>query len=138
MIDALTEASEKDIPALINLWVECGLVRSWNDPEQDIRYCLNQAHSTIFLSMHNGVLVGSVMCGHDGHRGWIYYLAVSPDQQGRGLGKNLVAKAETWLMDLGVWKVNLMIRSENTKVERFYSELGYLTEDRIIMGKRLD
>ena len=137
MTEDLIEASEKDVLALKKLWQECGLVRPWNEPERDIEYCLAQTHSTIFVKQVDGVIAGSVMCGHDGHRGWIYYLAVSPDQQGHGLGNGLMTKAESWLADLGIWKVNLMIRSENARVEAFYSDLGYLTEDRIIMGKQL-
>ena len=81
-------------------------------------------------------MVSSVLVGHDGHRGWLYYLAVAPASQGRGIGRETVAAAEEWLKARGVWAVNLNIRSENEKVRAFYAALGYEMRDVIVMGKR--
>jgi len=83
-------------------------------------------------------VVASVMVGHDGHRGVLYYLAVDPDFQKRGFGKAAVTTAEVWLRGRGVWKINLMVRSENEKAERFYERLGYEVNPVTSFGKRLD
>jgi ribosomal protein S18 acetylase RimI-like enzyme len=78
-----------------------------------------------------------VLCGNDGHRGWVYYVAVSPDRQRENLGRAIMAHAESWLRELGVAKVELMIRESNDAVARFYESLGYETEPRIIMSRWL-
>jgi ribosomal protein S18 acetylase RimI-like enzyme len=77
------------------------------------------------------------MCGHDGHRGWVYYVAVSPDLQGEKLGRAIMAKAEEWLLALGVPKLELMIRDNNAEVVRFYEALDYKTEPVIVMSRWL-
>ncbi|WP_114952703.1 GNAT family acetyltransferase [Sphingosinicella terrae] len=83
-------------------------------------------------------VVGSVMAGYDGHRGWIYSLAVRSTHRGRGLGASLIGEAEARLKGLGCLKVNLQVRVANQAVVGFYSDLGYRIEDRISMGKALD
>lgn len=82
-------------------------------------------------------IVGTVMAGHDGHRGWIYSLAVKPDQQKQGLGKRLMAHAEAALSELKCLKVNLQALDTNTGVVEFYKKLGYVVEPRVSMGKLL-
>ena len=82
-------------------------------------------------------VVGTVIAGYDGHRGWIYSLAVDPSQQRRGIGSALVKQAEVALERLGCPKLNLQVRSDNASVIKFYQSLGYDTEDRISMGKLL-
>ena len=69
--------------------------------------------------------MGTVMVGHDGHRGWVYYLAVDESQRGTGLGKRMMAAAENWLRINGAVKVQLMVRSGNDLVLGFYEHLGY-------------
>ena len=76
------------------------------------------------------------MVGHDGHRGWLYYLAVGPAFQGKGWGKATVRAAEAWLKERGIWAVNLNIRTENAKVRAFYAAIGYELRDVITMGRR--
>ena len=78
------------------------------------------------------------MVGHDGHRGVVYYVSADPDVQGQGLGRQVMAAAEGWLASRGVWKLNLIIRDDNEKVRGFYQALGYETEPRILMARRLD
>jgi len=128
--------AESDIDAVIALWTDCGLVRPWNDPRRDIDFARGKEGSDILLGFADGALVSSVMVGHDGHRGWLYYVAVSPAVQGKGLGRATVRAAEMWLRARGIWAVNLNIRSENEKVRAFYAALGYETRDVIVMGKR--
>ncbi|HXY45121.1 MAG TPA: GNAT family N-acetyltransferase [Acidimicrobiales bacterium] len=86
---------------------------------------------------HRSTVVGSVMFGYDGHRGWLNYLAVKPEHQRRGLGRALVGYAEHELAELGCAKVNLQIRRTNAGVVDFYLSLGYLVDDVISMGRRL-
>lgn len=77
------------------------------------------------------------MCGHDGHRGWLYYLAVDPERRGERFGRAMVRHAEDWLRGLGVPKVELMIRETNAKVVQFYHALDYKTEPVITMSRWL-
>ncbi|MEM7193734.1 MAG: GNAT family acetyltransferase [Pseudomonadota bacterium] len=130
-------ANDTDADRLRALWLECGLTRPWNPVGRDIQAALKGDSSTILVLVTDCELTGSVMAGFDGHRGWVYYLAVTPKYQNKSHGKVLMGAAEQWLMDQGVWKVNLMIRPENSKVEAFYHRLGYTTEPRLVMGKQL-
>ena len=88
-----------------------------------------------FVAVHDGQIVGTVLGGYDGHRGWIYSLAVIPEFRGRGAGVALVQRAEQELQALGCVKINLQVRSDNEAVVEFYRRLGYSVEDRISMGK---
>jgi ribosomal protein S18 acetylase RimI-like enzyme len=128
---------DEDIPAVITLWQAAGLVRPWNDPNTDITTALACMSSTVLAAHAGNALVGTVMAGFDGHRGWLYYLAVAQDHRGRGLGRALVAAAEAWLAERGAPKVQLMIRSENQAVADFYEKIGYERSDVMILGKRL-
>lgn len=125
-----------DIADVIALWTECGLTRPWNDAGRDIVFARGKSNSDILVSIRDGRLVASVMVGHDGHRGWLYYLAVAPAVQKQGLGRAAVAAAEAWLKARGIWAVNLNIRTENIRVRDFYAALGYEPRDVIVMGKR--
>lgn len=84
-----------------------------------------------------GEIVGSVMAGYDGHRGWMYYLAAAPSHRGLGIGRALVAEVERRLEALGCPKAQLMVRSDNAAAVGFYSELGYEVNDVLVLGKRL-
>jgi ribosomal protein S18 acetylase RimI-like enzyme len=127
-----------DRAAVIALWEACGLTRPWNDPGSDIDTCMSKAESTILVGEDDGKVVGSVMVGHDGHRGWLYYLAVSPALQKGGLGRKLVTAAEDWVKARGIPKVMLMVRPENDKVRAFYEAIGYTEEPRVIFSRRFD
>ena len=129
---------ERDRSAVIALWQACDLTRPWNDPDSDISFCISRPESTILVGERDGRVIASVMTGHDGHRGWLYYLAVDPALQKHGLGRAMVAAAEKWLQDRGVPKVMLMVRPENDKVRAFYDALGYEEEPRVIFSRRFD
>ncbi|OYX69413.1 MAG: GNAT family acetyltransferase [Rhizobiales bacterium 32-66-11] len=130
---------DDDVDALVSLWERAGLVRPWNDPRADIALARRGPHSTILVARDAGdAVVGSVMVGHDGHRGWIYYLAVDPDLTRQGLGRALAHTAEDWLKARGVPKLMLLVRPENEQVRAFYAASGYIEEPRIIFTKRLD
>ena len=130
------DGDEEDVVAL---WRVCGLVRPWNNPRRDIDSALGAESSEVFVAVTGDGeerIVGSVMAGYDGHRGWVYYVAADPEHRSRGLGGQLMRHAETWLEGLGAPKVMLMIREENEGVRRFYEGLGYEVERRTIMSRR--
>lgn len=89
----IAEASLADTAALVALWETCGLTRPWNPPTRDIARALAGPASTILVARRDGAVAGSVMAGHDGHRGWVYYLAVAPDARRAGLGRALMDAA---------------------------------------------
>ena len=132
------ELQDIDIENIVTLWKRCELTRPWNDPYKDIQFAREGKTSTILVGVVDGRIVASVMVGHDGHRGVLYYLAVDPDFQKRGFGRAAAGTAETWLRERGVWKINLMVRSENEHAGRFYERLGYEINPVISFGKRLD
>lgn len=128
---------DTDVDAIVALWEACDLVRPWNDPRADIVGARSAKQSEVFVMTDpDGSIVGSVIAGNDGHRGWVYYVAVAPHRRGVGLGKDLMAHAEAWLKRRGVVKVNLMIRAGNP-VKEFYEATGYEVEDRIVMARWL-
>lgn len=134
----IQHAGDGDTEALVALWEAAGLLRPWNDPRADIALARRGPHSTILVLRREGRVAGSVMVGHDGHRGWIYYLAVAPDLARQGLGRRLTRAAEDWLKARGVPKLMLMVRPENEKVRAFYQSIGYEEEPRVIFSRRLD
>ena len=126
-----------DTQQTVALWQACGLTRPWNDPHKDIERKLQQEPELFIVAESEGQLVGSVMAGYDGHRGWIYYLSVLPQCQSQGVGKRLVQQAEQRLLDKGCPKIQLMIRSDNSSVQAFYETLGYEAGEVVVLGKRL-
>ncbi|WP_425310345.1 GNAT family acetyltransferase [Ammonicoccus fulvus] len=126
----------------VALWRACGLTRPWNDPMPDLVRALEGPSSTVLVARDRAAgeaqVTGTVMVGHDGHRGWVYYLAVAPDRRGHGLGRELMAAAETWLAERGVPKIQLMIRAGNASVRAFYEALGYADQEVIVMGRSFD
>jgi len=126
-----------DVEAVVALWQACGLTRPWNDPYKDISFARQGANSTVLVAEIGGKLACSIMVGHDGHRGMLYYVAVDPARQGQGLGKAAVRAAEAWLGERGVWKVNLLVRAENDKVRGFYAALGYEVNPVLCMARKI-
>lgn len=127
-----------DIPSVIAFWEQAGLTRSWNPPTIDLQRALDGLTSAVLGAFENERLVGTVMVGHDGHRGWIYYLGVDESYRGTGLGRHLMAAAESWLKDLGAVKVQLMVRTGNAAVSGFYDHLGYADADVQVRSKWLN
>jgi ribosomal protein S18 acetylase RimI-like enzyme len=126
-----------DQTALIALWQEVGLATPQNDPRKDIQRKLDVDPELLFVATENGLIVGSVMAGYEGHRGWINYLAVSPDFQRQGIASQLMGRAESDLLLKGCPKINLQVRAINHSVLAFYAALGYLDDNVIGLGKRL-
>ena len=130
--------ADADVEAVVALWERCGLIRPWNDPRADIALARRGPNSAILTGRHDGALVAAVMVGHDGHRGWFYYVAVDPGRQGFGFGRAIMAAAEDWLRACGIAKVQLMVRSDNAQVKAFYQALGYGEQERVVFAKWLD
>jgi ribosomal protein S18 acetylase RimI-like enzyme len=126
-----------DIPALVALWEACELTRPWNDPERDARLAMEGATSTILGLRDGDALIASVMTGFDGHRGWVYYLAVAPDRRREGLGRRLMDAAEAWLRDRGAPKIQLMVRTTNEEALGFYEALGLERQEVVTLGRFL-
>jgi ribosomal protein S18 acetylase RimI-like enzyme len=135
---AISSITDADVPAVIALWQRCGLTRSWNDPSADIALARRGPNSTILIGRAGNAIVASAMVGHDGHRGWVYYVAVDPDSQRKDVGRAIMAAAEDWLRALGVTKIMLMVRPDNAGVRAFYDKLGYDEQERVIYAKWLD
>lgn len=134
----VVQLSLDDEAAVVALWELCGLTRPWNDPAADYALALRGASSTVLgIRGDSATLIGTVLIGGDGHRGWVYYLAVHPDARGLGLGRALMDAAETWLRDRGLPKIQLMVRHGN-EVTGFYDRLGYEVQDVVVLGRRLD
>lgn len=129
------QASEEQ--AVIAIWNECGLIRPWNDPRRDIARKLTEQPELFLVAVDQQELIGTAMVGFDGHRGWVYYLAVGRGHQRQSIGRTLMAEAERLLTELGCPKICLMVRSSNADVIEFYKRLGYAQDDVVTLGRRL-
>ena len=128
---------QRDTDAVVELWHHCGLTRPWNDPHKDIARKLTAQPELFLVAEDAGVVIGTGMIGFDGHRGWVYYLAVDPSRRGEGHARALMAEAERRLIQLGCPKIMLMVRAQNTAVVELYEHLDYIREDTLLLGKRL-
>jgi len=136
--DTIRRFTEADRPSVKKLWHDCGLVRPWNDPDTDIDTCLDTGHGDLLVLQRGGDVIGTVMVGHDGHRGWVYYLAIAPAARRGGCGRILMDAAEAWVRARGIRKLQLMVRSENRSVIDFYRSAGYQHGDVVLMQRWLD
>ncbi|MBD2514742.1 GNAT family acetyltransferase [Nostoc sp. FACHB-973] len=127
-----------DESAVIALWMRCGLTRPWNDPKKDIERKLCVQRHLFLVGTIGQELIATVMAGYEGHRGWINYLAVAPQYQRQGIGRLMMLEAEQLLVEAGCPKINLLVRTTNSEVIRFYQRLGYVVDDVISLGKRLE
>jgi ribosomal protein S18 acetylase RimI-like enzyme len=126
-----------DEPAVVALWQACGLTRPWNDPHKDIARKLTEQPELFLVGTVGEALVATAMIGYDGHRGWVYYLAVAAEHRRQSHGRALMDEAERRLVAVGCPKINLLVRSSNAAVIDFYRSLGYTQDDSVSLGKRL-
>jgi ribosomal protein S18 acetylase RimI-like enzyme len=122
---AITAIEDADVTSVVSLWERCGLTRPWNDPVADIALARKGPNSTILLGREDEKVVASAMVGHDGHRGWVYYVATDPDRRGQGLGRAIMNAAEDWLRQASIAKLQLLVRQDNAKASAFYETIGY-------------
>jgi ribosomal protein S18 acetylase RimI-like enzyme len=128
---------ESDQDRVIDLWNRCGLLRPWNDPHKDIARKLKVQRELFLIGEIDGRVVAVMMVGYEGHRGWVNYLAVDPERQRQGLGREMMAEAEIRLKALGCPKIQLQVRRDNAEAIAFYRRLGYAEDAVVNMGKRL-
>ena len=133
----IAEAEAADEAAVTGLWAACGLTRPWNAPARDFRLAVEGATSAILVLRSETGLAASLMVGFDGHRGWVYYLAVSPERRREGLGARMMAAAEAWLRARGVPKIQLMVRDDNEAALAFYEALGLERQKVVTLGRFL-
>jgi len=124
--------------AAIQLWHDAGLTRPWNDPTQDLRRAIAGPASTVLAGLEEETLVATAIVGHDGHRGWTYYLAVSAEARGHGHGRAIMQACEEWLAARNVPKLNAMVRNDNSTALGFYTSIGYTPDDVRVLSRRLD
>jgi ribosomal protein S18 acetylase RimI-like enzyme len=122
----------------VALWERTGLTRPWNDANADLRRATAGSASTVFAGVRGGELLATAMVGHDGHRGWVYYLSVAPTAQGQGLGRLMMLRCEDWVRAQGIPKIQLMVRDGNAAAVAFYGRLGYVDAQVVVLGRRLD
>ena len=130
-------AAFADAAQVIALWEACGLTRPWNNPQTDFERALVGPHSTVLVVRSDDRIVATIMAGEDGHRGWVYYLAVDPAQRGSGLGRAMMVAAEAWLHARGAPKIQFMVREDNEAIIAFYEALGYARQAVVTMGRFL-
>jgi ribosomal protein S18 acetylase RimI-like enzyme len=127
-----------DVATVIALWQACGLTRPWNDPASDIALARRGPNSTILIGRNGGAIVATAMVGHDGHRGWVYYVATDPDLRGQGYGRAMMNASEDWLRAAGIAKLQLLVRPENAGVAAFYQSIGFGEQPILFFTKWLD
>jgi len=128
-----------DQEAVIALWLATDLgVNPLNDLADDIALCRDSGHGDILVGEDGGAIIATIMVGHDGHRGWYYFLATAPDRQRQGLGRAMVEAGEAWLRERGLPKAELMVRDINAQATAFYEALGYVPEPVKVLSRRLD
>ena len=134
----IAAAGPADAEAVVALWRACGLTRPWNDPARDFKSAIEGPASAILLLRDGDAIAAGVMAGFDGHRGWVYYLAVAPDRRRQGLGRAMMEAAEAWLRERGAPKIQLMVREDNAAALGFYESLGLERQKVVTLGRFLD
>jgi len=137
-VEAIRPARAEEEAEVVALWHACGLVMSYNDPAEEFRLALGRPNSDVLVHVEAGRILGSVMVGHDGHRGWIYYLSADPGARGLGIGRKLLETGGAWLRRRGMRKAQLLVRSTNAGMMAFYEKLGYRTVPSALMQRWID
>ncbi len=122
---------------VIGLWMECNLIAPWNNPKRDIERKLNDSPELFFVGEADSKIITSCMAGYDGHRGWIYYLAVKQNLRRHGVASKIMKHAEQELRRIGCPKIDLMVRKSNEEVISFYHKIGYKDDSVVILSKRI-
>jgi len=123
---------------VIQLWQQCGLIVPWNNPQEDIKRKMADSPDMFIIGEIDDALVSTCMYGYDGHRGWVYYLAVKPELQRKRMASEMMKYVEDKLKSLGCPKINLMVRETNTSVKTFYYSIGYNDDPVVVLSRRLD
>jgi ribosomal protein S18 acetylase RimI-like enzyme len=132
----IRELSIDSCDSVIALWVQAGITRPWNAPEEDFKRACESPTSAVLGAFDGNELVATAMVGHDGHRGWVYYLAVEESRRHFGFGRSMMTAAEEWIRRTGIPKIQLMVRDENVSARDFYLHIGYEKSDVSVYGRR--
>lgn len=133
----IREFTDAHTDAVIDLWQMAGLINSNNKPSLDIQRKLNDSPWGFLVAFEGDSIIGSVMAGYDGHRGWINYLVCHPNHRRRGVGKALMTEARNLLLERGCPKINLQVRAGNESAVKFYESIGYSEDNVTSFGLRL-
>jgi ribosomal protein S18 acetylase RimI-like enzyme len=134
----IRELTTAERQAAIGLWEQAGLTRPWNRPDEDFDRAVGGPTSAVLGAIDDATLAATVMVGHDGHRGWVYYLAVEVSNRHCGLGRRMMREAESWLRARGAVKLHLMIRHTNAPARGFYHRLGYEDDEVTVVSRWLN
>ena len=134
----IRQFKQDDEKQLVQLWNDCGLIVPWNNPHRDIQRKLKVQPELFLVGCVEDRVIASVMGGYDGHRGWVYYLAVHPEYQRRGFAGQMMFEIEKNLRKMGCSKINLQVRNTNKVVHEFYKGIGFKIDEVVSFGKRLD
>jgi ribosomal protein S18 acetylase RimI-like enzyme len=129
---------ETDEARVIELWTFGGLVKAGHDPKREIARKLKVQRDLFLVAELEGTVVGVVMAGYEGHRGWVSSLAVDIGQRRRGIGTALMRDVERRLRVLGCPKMKLQVRLDNSAVQAFYAAIGFGVDETVVMGKQLE
>lgn len=127
-----------DESAVLALWNTCGLISPGSDPQGDIRRKLSTQLELFLVGTLDSALIATAMAGYDGHRGYLYYLAVSPDHQRKGYGRSMVVYLQGLLRERGCPKLNLFVNAENVSAFAFYERLGFTRNDMVSLGQGIN
>jgi ribosomal protein S18 acetylase RimI-like enzyme len=129
--------TDGDENAVVSIWERTGLTTWYNPPAEDLALMRRTPTAELLVGLVDGQIVATVHVGHEGHRGWLYYVGVDPDYNGRGFGKAIVTAGENWLRERSIPKVQLMVRPTNAGVLDFYEKLGYQENPCVLREKWL-
>ncbi len=128
----------EDYSSVLELWKLAGLTIRPGDERDDVRLKLQRDPELFLVAEENGEIVGTVMGAWDGRRGWIYHLAVRPNQQRKRIGTTLLGEVENRLIAIGAKKVNAQVYSSNHRSLDFFKAAGYQAQpDLVMIGKYL-
>lgn len=133
----IRQFQEEDRKHVLRLWEECNLIFPHNDPNKDINRKLKESPELFLVGVIDNEIIASAMGGYEGHRGWVYYLAVKNEYQRKGFGSQIMNELEKKLIQKGCPKLNLLVRESNIHVIEFYKSLGFLKDEVVSLGKRL-
>jgi hypothetical protein len=132
------EIRDEDVEDVVKLWERCGLTRPWNDPCSDIARARRGPASSVLVGRSAGFIAATAMVGHDGHRGWVYYVAVEPSLQKSGYGRAIMEAAEDWLRQQCIPKLQLLVRTDNASARGFYEALGFSVQEVTVHARWID
>ena len=131
----IREIDDADVGQVVELWGAAGVSRPWNNPYTDIAFARQSSQSVVLVGVIDQRILATVMVGEDGHRGWVYYLATHPEVQRQGIARLMMSAAEGWLKARGIWKMQLLIRADNSVAKGFYERLGYQNTQAVCFQK---